>query len=330
MNRVLITNHVPPEVISPLAETAEVLLGPAGGELMPRAAVLEIGPTLDAIINQTELRVDSELLDRCRRLRVVANVAAGTDNLDLPLMTARGVWATNTPGVFCQATADLTLAFLLCLARRVLPADAYVRSGRWAKFQPGTWDGDLLAGRTLGIIGYGNIGRAVAHRARAFGMNIVFHRRSAASEAGYRSLEDLLAESDYVTLHLPLTPETRGLMNRQRFLQMKRGACFLNLARGKVMVEADLVAALSSGHLAGAALDVFEDEPKVHPALLALPNVVLAPHMGGGTHQSRRAARDLAVENVACVLRGEPPPTPVNRPVASGRKLPRDAVEPAG
>ena len=282
---------------------------------MSREEVLRLGPTLDGIINQAELRVDAELLDHCPRLRIVANIAVGTDNLNGETMAQRGVWATNTPGVYCQATADLTLAFLLCLARSVLRADAFVRSGKWDQFQPGVWDGDLLEGRTLGIIGYGRIGKAVARRARAFGMNIVQHGRSTSSEPGHRTLDALLQESDYVSLHVPLNFETRGLMNRARFGQMKRGAYFLNMARGKTTVEADLVTALECGHLAGAALDVFEDEPKVHPKLLAMPNVVLAPHIGGGTHQSRRAARCLAVENVARVLRGEPPITPINQPV---------------
>ncbi|MCC6822406.1 MAG: D-glycerate dehydrogenase [Verrucomicrobia subdivision 3 bacterium] len=322
MKRVLITNEVPSDVFAPLAGTAEVIFGPSNGNLMPRNEVLQLGPTLDGIINQGELRADAELLDHCPRLHIVANIAAGTENLDGALMAQRGVWATNTPGVYCQATADLTLAFLLCLARRVLRADAFVRSGKWDQFQPGVWDGDLLEGRTLGIIGYGRIGKAVAHRARAFGMNIVHHGRSPSDEPGYRSLDTLLQEADYVSLHVPLTPETRGLMNRMRFGQMKRGAYFLNMARGKTTVEADLVTALECGHLAGAALDVFEDEPKVHPKLLAMPNVVLAPHIGGGTHQSRQAARCLAVENVARVLRGEAPITPINLPMLAASTPP--------
>lgn len=314
MKRVLITNAVPSDIIAPLKGMAEVILGPGNGDLMLREEVLRLGPTLHGIINQAELQVDAELLDHCPRLRVVANIAVGTDNLNGELMGRRGIWATNTPGVYCQATADLTLAFLLCLSRRILRADAFVRSGKWDKFQPGVWDGDLLEGRTLGIVGYGRIGQAVARRARAFGMNIVYHSRSTLNEPDHRSLDALLQESDYVSLHVPLNPETLGLMNRTRFGQMKRGAYFLNMARGKLVVEEALVTALECGHLAGAALDVFEDEPKVHPKLLNLPNVVLAPHIGGGTYQSRRAARCLAVDNVVRVLRGDSPITPINQP----------------
>ena len=324
MKRVLITNEVPSDVVAALVGTAEVILGPGNGDLMPRQEVLQMGAELDGIINQGELRADAELLDHCPRLRIVANIAAGTENLDGALMAQRGVWATNTPGVYCQATADLTLAFLLCLARRVLCADAFVRSGKWDQFQPGVWDGDLLEGRTLGIIGYGRIGQAVARRARAFGMNVVHHRRALSNDPGNRSLDALLKEADYVSLHVPLTPETRGLMNRTRFGLMKRGAYFLNMARGKTMIEADLVEALACGHLAGAALDVFEEEPKVHPELRRMSNVVLAPHIGGGTHQTRRVARRLAVENVARVFRGELPVNPINQPVFVAQVLPTD------
>jgi glyoxylate reductase len=329
MVQVLITNEVPREVLAPLKGLAEVVLGPGRGELMPRAEILRLGGRLHAIINQAELTVDAELLTHCPHLRIVANVAAGTDNFDAALMARHGVWATNTPGVSCAAIADLTLALLLCLARRVVAADAFVRSGRWLAFAPGVWDGDLLAGRTLGIVGYGGSGRAVEVRARAFGMEVIHHRRSASGEPGFRSLDKLLAHSDYVTIHVPLTSETCGLMNRERFMQMKPGAFFLNLARGRVVVEADLVEALASGHLAGAALDVFEDEPRVHPGLLSMPNVVLTPHIAGGTHQTRLAARRLAVENVARVLRGGPPVTPVNHPVFANSATPHVRDTPA-
>lgn len=314
LKRVLITNEVGPDVLGSLHGVAEVVLGPGGGDLMPRADVLRLGPTLDGIVNQAELRVDAELLDHCPRLRVVANVAAGVENLDRALMAQRGVWATHVPDAFAEATADLTLGFILALARSMLVADRFVRSGAWTKFEPGRWDGDLLAGRTLGIVGYGRTGQAVAHRARAFGLEVKWHRRALTGESGQCPLDELLGTSDYVSLHVPLTEETRGLMNRGRFRQMKAGAYFLNLARGRTMVEADLIEALESGHLAGAALDVFEHEPAVNPRLLTLSNVLLTPHMGGGTRQSRKAARSLAVENVACVLRGERPLTPVNRP----------------
>ncbi len=316
MPKVLITNAVPAHALSPLEGLAEVIQGPAGGRLMPRETVLELAPSLQGIINQAELIVDEKLLDAAPQLKIVANVAIGVDNLDLDLMARRGVWASNTPDAFVASTADCTLALMLSLLRRIPQADAYARSGRWADdgFQPGVWDGALLAGKTLGIIGYGRIGRAVAKRARAFDMRVIFHSRSRSGEAGYRSLSALLAEADVVSLHTPLTDQTWHLLDAARLARMKSGAYVINMARGAVLHEEALVAALRSGKLAGAALDVFEFEPAAHPALLELPNVVLTPHIGGGTRESRLAARRLCAENIAAVLRGGLPLTPVNDP----------------
>ena len=317
MKRVLITNAVPAEALEPLAGIAAVIQGPAGGPLMSRAEVLSHAPALHGIINQAELQVDAALLDAAPNLRIVANVAIGVDNLDLDLMARRGVWATNTPDAFVDSTADCTLALLLNLARGLNRADQYVRSGRWRGdgFQPGVWDGALLAGKTLGLIGYGRIGKAVAKRARAFDMRVIYHSRTPSNESAYRPLEALLAEADMVSLHTPLTASTRHLINRSRLRLMKRGACLINMARGAVVHEQALAEALQAGDIAGAALDVFEFEPEVHPTLLALPNVCLTPHIGGGTRESRLAARRLCAENVAAVLQGRAPLTPVNTPL---------------
>ena len=312
--KVLITNTVPNSVLSPLKGVAEIIMGPNNGDLMSRNEVLTLAPELAGIINQAELRADRELLEAGVGLKIIANVSLGVDNLDLPLMELRGVWATNTPGAFVESTADCTLALLLAVARRIVPADAFVRSGEWKGFQPGVWDGMELNQKTWGIIGYGQIGQAVARRAQAFGMRVCFHNRTRCGHEGYRELDDLLAQSDVVSLHVPLTAETFQLMNARRFAQMKPGAIFLNFARGKTMDENALAAALGSGHLGGAGLDVFENEPQVHAALLTLKNVVLTPHIGGGTRESREASRRLACENVAAVLLGSRPATPVNRP----------------
>lgn len=308
---VLITNTVPPEHLAPLDGVARVLMGPTGGDLMPRAEVLKLAPTLAGIISQAELRVDAELLDLAPRLRVVANVAIGVDNLDLPLLRRRGIVATNVPNAFVDSTADCTLGLILAAARRLVEADRFVRAERWRSFQPGTWDGTLLAGKTLGLVGYGKIGQAVERRARAFGLDVIHFRRSDTSAPGYRPLSELLAASDFVSLHAPLNPDSNRLINADRLRQMKRGSFLINMARGRVVDEGALVAALQSGQLAGAALDVFEDEPRVHPALLTMPNVVLSPHLGGGTHESRRQARHLSAANVAAVLLGRPALTPL-------------------
>ena len=316
MKTVLITNAVPADALEPLAGVAAVIQGPAGGRLMHRETVLRHAPELHGIINQAELRVDEALLNAAPQLKIVANVAIGVDNLALDLMARRGVWATNAPDAFVASTADCTLALMLNLLRKINAADGYLRSGQWLTdgFQPGAWDGALLAGKTLGVIGYGRIGQAVARRAKAFDMRVIYHSRAPAADEAYRTLDDLLAEADVVTLHTPLTPSTHHLIDAARLAQMKRSAFLINMARGAVVQEAALVDALRAGMLAGAALDVFEREPAVHPELLALSNVCLTPHIGGGTRESRFAARRLCAENVAAVLRGNAPLTPVNKP----------------
>ena len=314
MKKVLITNAVPDAVLEPLTGVAQVIPGPSGGRLMTRETVLQQAPELDGIINQAELTVDEELLDAAPRLKVVANVAIGVNNLDLELMAKRGVWATNVPDAFVASTADCTFALMLNLLRKIHLADRYVRSGAWRDdgFQPGVWDGTLLAGKTLGIIGYGRIGKAVARRARAFDMRVIYHKSTRSDADAYRSIDVLLAEADIVSLHTPLTPQTHHLIDAARLGKMKASAYLINMSRGAVVHEVALADALLKGEIAGAALDVFEFEPEVHPALLELENVCLTPHIGGGTHESRGAARRLCAENVAAVLQGKPPLTPVN------------------
>lgn len=311
-HRVLITNRIPDEILAPLDEIAEIVHGPSGGDLMPRAEVLRHVPDLDAVINQAELKVDAELLSVAPKLKIVANVSLGADNLDLARMSECGVFGTNTPNAFADATADATLGLLLGAARRLAEADRYIRAGRWKGFQPGVWDGTLLRGKVLGIVGYGAIGRAVAERARAFGMNIIFHNRTPSKDPGYRSLETLLGESDFISLHTPLNDQSKKILNDETLRFVKRGAFLINMARGKVCDEAALVRALKDGRLAGAGLDVFENEPAIHPELLTLENVVMTPHLGGGTRESRADARRTAVANVVAVLSGKAPLTPLN------------------
>lgn len=317
--RVLITNTVPDDILKPLDGLAEVILGPDNGLTTPRSEVLQLAPELVAIINQGELLVDEELLDHAPQLRIVANVAAGFNNMDTGLMAQRGVWGTNTPDTFFEATADFTLAMLLAVARFLVKGDRYIRDGKWVRFEPGVWDGVLLSGKTLGIVGYGRTGEAVARRARAFGMKILYTRRQVIDDPEYCDLTTLLQRSDFVVLHVPLTGETHHLIDAKMLKVMKPGAYLINMARGPVVDETSLVAALQSGHLAGAGLDVFEYEPHVHPDLLKMDNVVLAPHVGGGTRESRREARLLCARNVAAVLQGDYPLTPVNE-MDFGRK----------
>ena len=314
--KVLITNHVPDDHLEPLLGLAEIIKGPSGGPMCSREELLALAPELDAIINQHELTVDRELLAAAPKLRIVANVAIGYNNLDIAALDEAGVWASNAPDAFSEPAADHTLGLLLAVARRVPEADAYVRSGQWAKdgFQPGPWDGMLLGGKTIGIVGFGQIGQAVAKRAEAFGMRVIFHNTSGQKDPRYRPIEALLAESDVVSLNCPLVPATRHLLNAQTIALMKRGAIVLNMARGPVIDENALAAALASGHLGGAGMDVAENEPQIHPGLLAQKNVVFSPHIGGGTVESRKQARLTCARNIAEVLQGRPPLNPVNRP----------------
>ncbi|MFT4642113.1 MAG: glyoxylate reductase [Verrucomicrobiales bacterium] len=314
---IVVTNQVPKEHFPDLYPGPNRwVFAPHANALMTREQVLASVAEARAIINQGELRVDDTLLDAAPHVQIIANVAIGTDNFDLNAMTARGVWATNAPDAFTESTADITMALLLGVTRRIAESDHYLRTGAWQAdgMRPALWEGPLLSGRTLGIVGYGKIGKAVARRASAFGMRVLYTRSHPDDGEGYRALEDLLKESDMVSLHTPLTETTRHLIDEAMLRIMKPGSYLINLARGAVVDESALVAALQSGHLAGAGLDVFENEPIIHSGLLTLPNVVLTPHLGGAATQARMAARAVAAENVARVLhKREHPLTPVNK-----------------
>ncbi len=277
----------------------------------------------EALICLLSDRIDAAVLHRAPQLRVVANVAVGYENIDVDAATERGIHVTNTPDVLTESTADHTLALLLAAARRIVEADTAVREGRFP-----TWglqqalSGIDVHGKTLGIVGMGRIGAAVARRARhGFGMSILYHARAPKPDvengldARYMSLEQLLASSDFVSLHVPFTPETHHLFDALAFERMKSSAILINVARGAVVDEAALAQALQTGQIAGAGLDVYEDEPNVHPELLKLKkHVVLAPHLGSATEETRRAMADLAIRNVLAVLAGKPPLTPVPPP----------------
>jgi len=273
----------------------------------PRAQVLELIADCTAVLSQGELRVDAGLLDAAPALRFVANAAMGIDNLDLAELRRRGIAASNTPAAFAESTADHTLGLMLDLTRRISESDRFVRTGQWAigGMEPLRWEGTLLGGKTLGIIGYGRIAKMVERRALAFDMEVIHTKSRPHDHPGYRPLDSLLAEADIVVTLVPLTPETRQLINAERIAKMRRGTFFINVARGKVMDEAAVVDALRSGHLAGAAFDVFEEEPIVTEALFTMDNVVLAPHIGGATKEQRRRGRLEASGEIARFLKGE-------------------------
>lgn len=253
-------------------------------------------------------------LDLFPDLRIVANYSVGYDRVGVEECLARGVVVTNTPGVLDDATADLAFALVLATRRRLVEGDRLVRAGRWSASWSEGWIAEEAAGSTLGIVGFGRIGNAVARRARGFDMRLLYtQRREVETElAEYRELDGLLAEADMVTLHIPLSPETRELIDERRLGLLRDGACLVNTARGEVVDERALVQELVSGRIR-AGLDVFADEPNVPLELLELENVVLTPHLGSATRQAREAMTRLVVDNLLAIERGDPPPTPVRR-----------------
>jgi glyoxylate reductase len=255
--------------------------------------------------------VDDDLLDLLPDLRLVASYGVGYDGIDVEACARRGVAVTNTPEALGIATADLTMALVLATRRRLVEGDRFVREGRWASgWYVGDLMGDEIGGATLGIVGLGRIGSAVATRARAFGMNVLHTRRRDDGTPDRRELDDLLRESDVVTLHVPLTDETHGLLDARRLARLRDGACLVNTSRGAIVDEDALVAELASGRLR-AGLDVFVHEPDVPQALLDLPNVVLSPHVGSATRATREAATAELVANILAALERKPLPNPV-------------------
>jgi len=263
--------------------------------------------------------IDDEVLQAASSLQVVSNVAVGFNNIDVPAARRRGVVVTNTPDVLTETTADFAWALLMAAARRVVEADQYARSDEWKVWK---WDllwGADIHGKTLGVVGFGRIGRAVARRGRGFGMRVLYCDTVPADAAVERELnatatdlDTLLRESDFVSMHTLLSPETRHLINERTLRLMKKTAILINAARGPVLDEAALVKALSEGWIAGAGLDVFEEEPKIHPGLRPLRNVTLAPHIASASHETRVAMATLAVRNCLAVLQGKPALTPVS------------------
>ena len=306
---VLATRALPEPSLSTLVPDFDVrVLGFNPNEHELAAEVADV----DALITLVSDPVTAAVIAAAPKLRIVANYAVGVNNIDRAAAAARGIIVTNTPGVLTDATADLTMALLLSLARRVVEGDRLVRAGGFAGWSPDLLLGKELKGKILGIVGPGRIGKAVARRARAFGMTVIASGRSARGDddpddPARVSFDDLLRRSDVVSLHVPLTDETRHLFDRDALLRMKPGSLIINTARGGLIDESALVMALESGHLSGAALDVYENEPAVLPALLDNDRVVLMPHAGSATVETRREMARMVVEDVRRVLSGEKP-----------------------
>lgn len=319
MSRVVVTGRIPETALEKLRAEHEVDAW-SGPESIGREELLRRVAGADAVVSLLTERIDAELLDAAGpQLKVVANVAVGYDNIDVPACTERGIVATNTPGVLTEATADIALGLILAATRRLGEGERLIRSGQAWKWGMFFLLGSSLQGKTLGIVGMGGIGQATARRAKAFGMEIVYQSRSEidpaiAAELGARrvELDELLAISDVVSLHCPYGPATHHLIGAAQLASMKSSAYLVNTARGPIVDEAALASALRDGQIAGAGLDVFENEPSVHPGLLELENVVLVPHLGSATVETRTAMAMLAADNTLAVLSDERPPAPIN------------------
>jgi len=310
---VLVTRRLPASVMARLEASCDVDLW-TGREAIPRAELLSRVAGKQALVCLLTDAVDAAVLDAGKpTLKLVANVAVGYNNIDVPACRARGVIATNTPDVLTNACADFTWALILAITRRLGEGERVVRAGRWEGWALDYMLGMELRGKQLGIVGMGRIGRAVAEKAPAFGMRVAYTARRAADLPGaeHMPLDRLIATSDVVSLHCPMTDETRHLIGQEALLRMKRTAYLINTARGPVVDEAALAWALREGRIAGAALDVYEREPIVHPDLLPLDNVLLIPHLASATTETRTAMADLAVSNALAVLAGQPALTPV-------------------
>jgi len=310
MARCFVTRRLPGPALDRLGSHHEVdvwpeRLPPSAEEFAARAADAE------GLLTLLTEKVDAALLERCPRLRAISNYAVGYDNVDIEAATARGIPVGNTPEVLTDATADLTFALLLAAARKLPEATAAVRDGDWVTWEPGQYLGAAVFGATLGIVGFGRIGRAVARRASGFEMTVLH----CGPDAGREEVESLLERSDFVSLHVPLTPATHHLIDAAALARMKRGAILINTARGPIVDQAALRDALIAGEIAGAALDVTDPEPlPAGDPLLEAPNLIVAPHIGSATRVAREQMAELAVDNLLAGLDGKPMPHQVGVP----------------
>jgi glyoxylate reductase len=315
LTKVLVTREIPEAGLRPLEGHDLTVLSEAPPD---RGTLLEAARGSVGVLSNVTEKMDAEFMDVAGPdLKIIANMAVGYDNVDVGAARERGIVVTNTPGVLDETTADTAFMLLLAAARRLGESERVLRAGGWHWWGPKLFVGVDVWGKTLGIVGMGRIGQAVARRGKGFGMEILYHNRSRKEEAEkeldarYTELGELLEMSDFVSIHTPLTEETRHLIGAEELEKMKSSAVLVNTSRGPVVDEGALADALSEGRIFAAGLDVYEEEPKVHPKLLQLENAVLAPHIGSGSQETRDRMAVLAAENIAAVLSGEEPKTPV-------------------
>jgi glyoxylate reductase len=312
---ILLTGRIPSSVVAKLEAIGNLdHFKRDGVDVMPHDELVARVAGKQALVSMITDAVSKDVIETGTDLKVIANAAVGYNNIDVAAARERGIIVTNTPGVLTDATADLTWALILGITRRIGEGERLVRRGGWKGWTFDFMLGAELRGKQLGIVGYGGIGRAVAARGRAFGMRIAYTSRTPKNDPDAEAMpfDRLLATSDIVSLHCPLTPETRHLIDQPALARMKRSAYLINTSRGPVIDEKALAWALRMHLIAGAGLDVFEEEPKVEPELLTLENVMVVPHLGSGTVETRTAMADLAARNVAAVLSGQGPLTPVS------------------
>lgn len=316
--RVLVTREVFDETLDYLRQHCEVLPNQDDVPYAPDALAAKLADC-DGLMCCLTDRVDAALLSAAPKLKAVANIAVGYNNIDVPACTARSVMATNTPGVLDDSTADLAWALMLGTARRITEVERRVRGGEWTGWQLKQWLGVDVHHATLGIIGMGRIGQAIARRASGFDMTVIYHNRNRIApelerktNASYVAFDNLLSQADFIVLQMPYSPQTHHLIGAAQLAKMKPTAILINSTRGGVVDDAALIAALKNGTIRGAGLDVFENEPKLNPGFLALDNVVLAPHVGSSTEATRKAMAMLAAQNLVAALHGDVPPNLLN------------------
>ena len=317
-SRIVVTREVFDETLDYLSRHLEVDANQADVPYTPAALAARLA-ACDGLMCALTDRVDAALIAHSPLLKVVANIAVGYNNIDVPACTARGITVTNTPGVLDDSTADLAFALMLATARRITEVESYIRGGAWTGWKLKQWLGVDVHHATLGIIGMGRIGQAIARRAQGFEMKVIYHNRTRLApeieqraHAAYVTLDALLARSDFIILQMPYSPQTHHLIGATELAKMKSSAILINATRGGVVDDKALVAALKNGVIRAAGLDVFEGEPQLDPGFLALKNVVLVPHIGSSTEATRRAMAMLAANNLVAALSGQKPPHQIN------------------
>ncbi|MBS7606133.1 MAG: glyoxylate reductase [Candidatus Bathyarchaeia archaeon] len=331
--KVYVTREIPERGLKKIMEHFDTEVWPEYSP-PPKKIIIEKAKNVDALVTLLTDKIDAEVFDAAPNLKIVAQMAVGYDNIDVEEATRRGIYVTNTPGVLTETTADLAWALLMAIARRIVEADKYIREGKWrVAWHPMMLLGRDVYGATLGIIGAGRIGMAVARRAKGFNMRILYYdivRRPELEKdigAEYVDLDTLLSQSDFITIHVPLTKDTYHMINAEKLRLVKKTAFIINTSRGQVIDEKALYEALKEGRIAGAALDVFEEEPiPMDNPLLKLDNVVLTPHIGSASHETRSKMAEMVADNLIAFFEGRVPPNLVNPEVMKIRPLPAKSI----